>query len=103
VINALIERRGARTALVTTGPFAVVRNPFFAGVLLSAAGLALFLPNVTSLGSFALLLTAIELQVRFVEEPYLLGAHGASYREYAGRVGRFVPGVGRSARDVVGP
>jgi protein-S-isoprenylcysteine O-methyltransferase Ste14 len=37
---------------------------------------------------------ALELQVRYVEEPYLLRAHGDAYRAYASRVGRFVPGVG---------
>jgi len=36
----------------------------------------------------------IELQVRLVEEPYLTAKHGDSYRDYAARVGRFVPGVG---------
>jgi protein-S-isoprenylcysteine O-methyltransferase Ste14 len=33
--------------------------------------------------------------VRFVGEPYLARAHGEDYRAYAGRVGRFLPGVGR--------
>jgi protein-S-isoprenylcysteine O-methyltransferase Ste14 len=32
--------------------------------------------------------------VRGVEEPYLLAKHGAHYRDYTARVGRFVPGVG---------
>ena len=30
-----------------------------------------------------------------VEEPYLLKVHGSAYAEYAARVGRFLPGVGR--------
>jgi protein-S-isoprenylcysteine O-methyltransferase Ste14 len=37
------------------------------------------------------------LQVRAVEEPYLLSVHGDAYATYAARVGRFVPGVGRLA------
>ena len=37
----------------------------------------------------------LELQVRAVEEPYLLRTHGDAYRAYAARVGRFLPGVGR--------
>jgi protein-S-isoprenylcysteine O-methyltransferase Ste14 len=37
----------------------------------------------------------MELHVRRVEEPYLHWAHGDAYRDYAARVGRFVPGVGR--------
>jgi protein-S-isoprenylcysteine O-methyltransferase Ste14 len=43
---------------------------------------------------FALLVLTIELQVRVVEEPYLLTVHGDAYRDYLAGVGRFVPGVG---------
>jgi protein-S-isoprenylcysteine O-methyltransferase Ste14 len=38
---------------------------------------------------------ALELQVRAVEEPYLIRSHGDAYRAYAARVGRFLPGIGR--------
>lgn len=88
-------RAGERTALVTHGPFAVVRNPIFSCMLLSAAGLALVLPNVVSLASLASLVLAVELQVRVIEEPHLAQVHGAIYRDYAARVGRFFPGLGR--------
>ena len=84
-----------RTALVTSGPFAVVRNPIFAGMLPASLGLALLVPNIVALAGLAALLVALEIQVRLVEEPYLLRTHGDAYREYAGRVGRFVPGVGK--------
>jgi protein-S-isoprenylcysteine O-methyltransferase Ste14 len=60
-------------------------------MLLSGVGLVLLLPNVTAIASFALLLGAIELQVRFVEEPYLVATHGEAYVQYMRRVGRFVP------------
>ena len=86
---------GERTALVTAGPFARVRNPVFSALILSAAGLVLLLPTPTALASVALLVAAIELQVRHVEEPYLTRVHGDAYRRYAGAVGRFVPGLGR--------
>ena len=46
------------------------------------------------------LLAAIQVQVRAVEEPYLLAVHGDAYRDYAARVGRFVPGVGHSLRGL---
>ena len=35
------------------------------------------------------------MQVRAVEEPHLLATHGRAYADYAARVGRFVPGIGR--------
>jgi protein-S-isoprenylcysteine O-methyltransferase Ste14 len=84
-----------RTELVTGGPFRLVRNPIYAAMLPALLGLALLTPNALALAGFALVLLALELQVRVVEEPYLLRTHGHEYRRYAERVGRFVPGVGR--------
>ena len=86
-------REDERTELVAEGPFAVVRNPIFSCMLITAAGLVVLMPNWLSVASFAALLVAVELQVRFVEEPYLLRTHGQRYRDYASRVGRFVPGL----------
>ncbi len=86
-----------QTALVTAGPFAVVRNPIFAAMFPASLGLALLVPNVVALAGLGALWLALEIQVRLVEEPYLLRAHGDAYREYAARVGRFVPGLGRLA------
>lgn len=86
---------GERTTLVTEGPFALVRNPIFAAMLPTALGLTLLVPSWVSLLGLAGLLAALELQVRVVEEPYLLRAHGRTYADYAARVGRFLPGVGR--------
>ena len=86
------------TALVTAGPFALVRNPIFAAMLPASLGLALLVPSIVSIAGALALLTAVELQVRVVEEPYLLAAHGDRYAGYAERVGRFVPGVGRLQR-----
>lgn len=86
---------GERIALVTAGPFALVRNPIFAAMLPTALGLTLIVPNWVALLGLAALAVALELQVRVVEEPYLVRTHGSEYREYAARVGRFVPGFGR--------
>lgn len=85
-----------RTALVVEGPFRLVRNPIFTCMLVTALGLALVVPNAVSLGGFLLLLVAVEIQVRFVEEPYLRRVHGEAYARYAGMVGRFVPFFGRT-------
>lgn len=83
------------TNLITTGFFRWVRNPIFTGMLTVLLGLALTVPNL--LAAFALIasLAGIELHVRQVEEPYLAAVHGERYLSYAGRVGRFVPGLGR--------
>jgi protein-S-isoprenylcysteine O-methyltransferase Ste14 len=87
-----------RTRLVTRGPFTLVRNPIFSFMTLTAAGMLLVVPDAVALASLLALVAAIELQVRFVEEPYLLRAHGDGYADYCARVGRFVPGLGLLAR-----
>ncbi len=83
------------TALVTSGAFTVIRNPIFGCMILTGAGLAILVPNAISAVGFVLLVAAIELQVRFVEEPHLRRLHGEIYGAYAARVGRLFPGVGR--------
>ncbi|XXT15645.1 isoprenylcysteine carboxylmethyltransferase family protein [Sorangium sp. So ce429] len=83
-----------RTSLVTRGPFAVMRNPVFSFMMLAALGMLLILPNAAALASFVALVIAIELQVRVVEEPYLLRTHGEAYAAYCAKVGRFLPGLG---------
>ena len=88
-------RETERTALVAGGPFRWVRNPIYSSMVLVALGLALAAPNVLSVLALVALLVALELQVRLVEEPHLTRAHGTSYRDYASRTGRFVPGWGR--------
>jgi protein-S-isoprenylcysteine O-methyltransferase Ste14 len=55
----------------------------------------LLVPSWVAIAGLAGLVVALELQVRVVEEPYLLRTHGARYADYARRVGRFAPGVGR--------
>lgn len=84
-----------KTRLVTGGPFAIVRNPIFTAMIPATLGLALLVPNIVALVGFVALVLALEMQVRLVEEPYLLRTHGDDYSRYASRVGRFVPGIGR--------
>ena len=88
----------ARTELVTTGPFRLVRNPVFSGSAITVVGLALVVPNFVSLLMLVAFVAGLEIQVRLVEEPYLLRVHGDAYRLYAARTGRFVPGIGRLPR-----
>lgn len=87
--------RGEHTVLVTSGPFALVRHPIFAAVFPTALGLALLVPNWIAFAGLAVLVIALELQVRIVEEPHLLKTYPGEYADYAARVGRFVPGIGR--------
>jgi protein-S-isoprenylcysteine O-methyltransferase Ste14 len=85
---------GERTRLVTDGPFGLVRNPIYSAMLPAVFGLVLMVPNVVAILAVAILALGLELQVRAVEEPYLLRTHGDEYAEYAARVGRFAPKLG---------
>jgi protein-S-isoprenylcysteine O-methyltransferase Ste14 len=87
-----------RTELVTTGPFSLARNPIFAAMIPSFAGIALLAPNAATIAGAILLMVALELQTRLIEEPYLLAVHGEQYAAYATQVGRFLPGIGRLRR-----
>jgi protein-S-isoprenylcysteine O-methyltransferase Ste14 len=84
-----------RTQLITGGVFALVRNPVFTSMVVAQAGLVLAVPTVVAVTSLLALVVAVQLQVRLLEEPYLLSTHGASYANYAACTGRFLPGVGR--------
>jgi protein-S-isoprenylcysteine O-methyltransferase Ste14 len=86
-----------RTDLVTGGLFQYVRNPIFTTMSATAVGLALLVPNAVAFAGLVVLVVALELQVRVVEEPYLRSVHGESFVRYTSRVGRFLPGVGRTA------
>lgn len=86
------------TDLVTGSAFQIVRNPIFTAMLVTAVGLCLVAPNPVSFGSLLALLLALEIQVRLVEEPFLRARHGDRYENYARRVGRFLPGIGRLDR-----
>ena len=85
---------GERTSLVTTGAFALVRNPIFTAMITALTGVALLAPTLVTAAALVSLVLAVELQVRVVEEPYLRQVHGQQYALYTARVGRFVPGIG---------
>lgn len=85
---------GEPTELVTGGVFEIVRNPIFAALFWMAAGFVLMVPGAIAIASFASVFIAVEIQVRSIEEPYLLETYGREYRDYASKVGRFLPGVG---------
>jgi protein-S-isoprenylcysteine O-methyltransferase Ste14 len=84
-----------RTDLVTGGWFSLCRNPIYTSMIVGWLGLTLMVPTWLAIAAVATIAAALELQVRFVEEPYLVRTHGDEYRAYASRVGRFVPGIGR--------
>jgi protein-S-isoprenylcysteine O-methyltransferase Ste14 len=83
------------TDLVTGGWFTICRNPIYTAMIVGWTGFALMVPTWLAFAAVLMIGLGLELQVRLVEEPYLERTHGSEYGQYASRVGRFVPGVGR--------
>lgn len=89
---------GARPPLVTVGIYGVIRNPIFVSSLIVIAGYALLLPTWLSLIFLGLFALSI-VQQTAVEESHLLRTYGVKYYDYANRVGRFAPGMGRLTNE----
>lgn len=79
--------------LVTRGLYRHVRNPMYLGMALALAGEAiLFAVFNATLFWYALgLIVAVNLFVRFYEEPALRRKFGAAYEEYCASVPRWLP------------
>jgi protein-S-isoprenylcysteine O-methyltransferase Ste14 len=83
-----------KTDLVTHGIFGWIRNPVFAGISIGMAGFFAISPGWPSFLLTVIVVGTILVQVRY-EERHLLRALGDPYAEYASRVGRFIPGLGK--------
>lgn len=83
--------------LVSTGPFALVRNPLYLGNLAIWAGFALS-ANLPWLALLVVVLVGLEYHaiVRW-EETLLQATHGDTYRAYASRVPRWFPSAAVAA------
>lgn len=78
--------------LVTSGPFALCRNPMYLGHLIFLAGLAFGLRSW--LGAAFALAAAVSLQLRVRRDERRLGERfGEPYLQYCSRVKRWIPAV----------
>jgi len=78
--------------LVTSGPFALCRNPMYLGHLIFLAGLALVLRSW--LGAALAMGTAVWLQFRVRRDERRLGERfGEPYLQYCSRVKRWIPAL----------
>ncbi|GAA4037776.1 protein-S-isoprenylcysteine O-methyltransferase [Sphingomonas rosea] len=90
---ALVARTREAHRLVTNGPFALVRNPIYLGLLLYLGGMAVALGYERHL-PFALVAFAVGTAIRVQAEERLLRARfGGAYDAYAARVKRIIPGL----------
>lgn len=78
--------------LVTTGPYAVIRNPSYLGLLINAAGWALAFRSGVGLLLTVLIVPPLLARIRS-EEALLQATFGDAYETYRRRTARLVPGV----------
>lgn len=79
--------------LVTGGVYGLVRHPIYSGLLVLGLGLVAIGASLLHLLAWVALLSILVAKARF-EDLMLLGQY-PGYRDYAARVGRLVPGLGR--------
>jgi protein-S-isoprenylcysteine O-methyltransferase Ste14 len=87
---AVVDRPGE---LITDGLFAHVRHPIYALSILLMLCSAVIVPTAPMLVIAIVHIVLMNLKARN-EERHLLAVHGASYRSYLDRTGRFFPGTG---------
>jgi protein-S-isoprenylcysteine O-methyltransferase Ste14 len=85
-----LQRDGKGGALLTEGPYAVMRHPRYVEVVVGTLGYAL-LANHT--GAYVVTLAMVPLLhlVVLIEERELVARFGDAYLEYAARVPRYLP------------
>ena len=73
------------------GPFAHVRNPFYASYLLSYAGAAIIFPSVTIFAVFVAMIVFYQKVARGEERKFQRSALSGEYASYMQQTGRFIP------------
>lgn len=95
-LRARAAAPSVRDALVEQGPYRRLRHPIYLGLILQFLGIVLVQPHLTVVVACAVGIGWVPLQAR-CEELDLVQRLPA-YREYMGRVPRFVPRLGTRTR-----
>lgn len=80
--------------LITTGPYAWIRHPFYTAAALAMVANALVAANWFILATGVAVFVLLVIRLR-TEEANLIARFGDAYRAYAARTGRFVPRLGK--------
>jgi protein-S-isoprenylcysteine O-methyltransferase Ste14 len=78
------------TALVTSGPYRVTRNPMYVGMAFLYVGFAFAFGVIWALVFLPAVIAVIDRFVIALEEPYLERKFGQAYRDYKSRVRRWL-------------
>ena len=85
-----VDVRKPATALVTDGPYRLTRNPMYVAAALLYAGIAIVYAKVFILAFLIPCLIVIDIFIIRREEAYLETVFGEPYREFCGRVRRWL-------------
>ncbi len=77
-----------KTPLVTTGIYAISRNPYFLSYGILILGFLLIFPSLLLAGLYMGLVITFHRMI-LEEEQYLESVHGDAYRQYRASVGRY--------------
>ena len=96
-VDLIFKRRGTTilpfresSALVTTGPFRISRNPIYVGMAVALLGLGVMLGTAGPFATVPIFVWVIDRYFIRREEAMLEAAFGADYREYKTRVRRWI-------------
>jgi protein-S-isoprenylcysteine O-methyltransferase Ste14 len=78
------------TALVTSGPYRLTRNPMYVGMAFLYVALAFALGVMWALALLPAVIVIVDRSVIAREEPYLEQKFGEAYRDYKARVRRWL-------------
>lgn len=81
--------------LWTSGPYAYIRNPFYASYLLGYAAAALMFLSVVSVAVVVVMTIFYRQAARREEQKFQAGPFADDYRAYCRRAGRFFPRLRR--------
>jgi len=90
-VGAIVIQEDHR--VVTSGPYAVVRHPGYAGSIVALVGLGVATANVLSIVIFAAVAVIIFVRTIRREEAALTAALGEDYVDYSRDRARLIPGV----------
>jgi len=99
IAGAIAAPGPSRGELATTGPYARIRHPQYAGFVLIMLGFLLQWPTLITLVMFPILVV-VYVRLARREEQEAIERFGDAYRRYMASTPAFFPRLGRNVREI---